>query len=97
MDFEIVWTKRAVEGYENVINYLKENFTDKEIIDFVSSTNKFFETLRRHPELLRRTLRQKNVHRGPINPLTILTYRIKVRKKQIELINIIGARQKPLV
>lgn len=96
MAFEIVWTQRAIAGYERIVDYLEENFTDKEIIHFVSSTNKFFETLQEYPELLRKTSRQKNVHRGPINPLTILTYRIKVRKKQIELINIRGARQKPL-
>jgi hypothetical protein len=59
-------------------------------------TNKFFENLVLHPELLRKSARHKNLHRGPINPLTILTYRIKPHKKQIELINIRGARQKPL-
>lgn len=32
MAFEIIWTKRAVAGYENIIAYLEENFTEKEII-----------------------------------------------------------------
>jgi len=96
MAFEIVWTRRAVKGYDNIINYLESNWSDREVSRFVIETNKFFESLMLHPELLRKSARYKNLHRGPINPLTILTYRIKPRKKQIELINIRGARQKPL-
>jgi plasmid stabilization system protein ParE len=96
MAFEIVWTKRAAAGYENIINYLEANWSDKEVSRFVVETNKFFENLILHPELLRKSAKHKDLHRGPINPLTILTYRIKPRKKQIELINIRGARQKPL-
>jgi len=65
MAFEIIWTKRAIAGYDRIIRYLAENFTDKEIIQFVSSTNKFFETLQEYPELLRKTSRHKYVHRGP--------------------------------
>ncbi|MDB5004546.1 MAG: hypothetical protein JWQ34_2771 [Mucilaginibacter sp.] len=96
MAYEIVWTKRAAAGYENIIYYLETNWSDKEVSRFVVETNKFFENLILHPELLRKSAKHKDLHRGPINPLTILTYRIKPRKKQIELINIRSARQKPL-
>jgi plasmid stabilization system protein ParE len=95
MAFEIVWTKRAAAGYDNIINYLETNWTDREISNFIIETNKFFEILMLHPEILRPSAKNKWLHRGPMNKLTILTYRIKPKKKQIELINIRGARQKP--
>ncbi|WP_426670783.1 type II toxin-antitoxin system RelE/ParE family toxin [Mucilaginibacter sp. McL0603] len=96
MAFEIVWTKRAIAGYDRIINYLIENWSEREITNFITETESFFEVLKTHPEILQRTSKQKNVYRGPINRLTILTYRIRPKVKQIQLINIRGARQKPL-
>ena len=95
MAFQIVWTKQAVKGYDKIINYLEENWSQKEVSDFVKEADLFFETLMVHPEILQKT-RYKNVYRGPINRLTIITYRIKPIKKHIELISIRGARQRPL-
>ncbi|NQZ78621.1 MAG: type II toxin-antitoxin system RelE/ParE family toxin [Ekhidna sp.] len=96
MALEIVWTKRAQNGYENIINYIKTYFSDKEVRRFVHQSNEFLKLLSQYPELLESTKSHKNLHRGPINKYTILTYRIKPRKKQIELINIRSVRQKPL-
>lgn len=96
MAFQIAWTKRAMAGYDRIINYLIENWSEREIINFIAEADSFFEILKEHPEILQKTSKHKNVYRGPINRLTILTYRIKPRLKQIQLINIRGARQKPL-
>jgi len=96
MAFQIIWTKRAAAGYDRIINYLQENWTDREIIKFITETDRFFELLLQHPEILQKTSKHKNLYRGPINRLTILTYRVKPKSRQIELINIRGTRQKPL-
>jgi len=96
MAFEIIWTKRAAKGYDRIVNYLNDNFSEREIIDFVADTDRFFETLSTHPEILQKTNKRKYIYRGPINKLTILTYQIKPINRQIVLINIRGARQKPL-
>jgi len=96
MAFKIIWTKQAIKGYDNIISYLKENWSEKEVSNFVKESDRFFETLIVHPEILQRTLKHKNVYRGPINRLTMITYRVKPIKKQIEIINIRGSRQKPL-
>jgi plasmid stabilization system protein ParE len=96
MAFQIVWTKRAIAGYDRIIHYLIENWTEREVINFVTETDSFFDILKDHPEILQKTSKHNNVYRGPINRLTILTYRIKPKLKQIQLINIRGARQKPL-
>ena len=66
MALEIVWTKRAEIGYENIINYLQTYFTDKEVRNFVRESNDFFNLLSKYPELLKKTTKQNNVHRGPI-------------------------------
>lgn len=96
MALEIVWTKRAIKGFEEIIEYLETHFTEREIGNFVMQSNEFFELLKQYPEMLERTGRQINVFRGPLNKYTILTYRLKPKKGQIELINIRSARKKPL-
>jgi len=96
MALEIVWTKRAESGYAKIIEYLTTHFTEKEIRKFIQESHEFFELLSQYPELLESTKKQKHVHRGPINKYTILTYRIKPQKNQIELINIRSSRQRPL-
>ena len=88
--------KRASAGYDRIINYLQENWTNRETVNFIAETDKFFELLVQHPEILQKTSKHKNVYRGPINRLTILTYRVKPKSGQIELINVRSARQKPL-
>lgn len=94
MALEIVWTKRAEKGFAKIVEYLGTHFTDKEVRKFVRQTSDFLELLSQYPEMLENS-KSKSVRRGPINKYTILTYRIKPRRRQIELINIRSARQKP--
>lgn len=82
-------------GYDKIVRYLEQHWTDKEIRNFVRESDEFFTLLSQYPELLQKTGKHKNVYRGPINKLSVVTYRVKPRKQQIELINIRGAKQKP--
>jgi plasmid stabilization system protein ParE len=95
MALTLVWTKRAEQGYARIVRYLEEEWTDKEVGNFVRETKHFFDLLAENPHMLEPTGNHKNLYRGPINRLTILTYRYKPRKKEIVLVNIRGARQKP--
>lgn len=96
MALKITWTPRAEQGYDKIIEYLEKNWTDKEISKFIVETKMFLKLLENNPYLLEPSETRKNVFRGPLNRLTVLTYRIKPLKKQIELLNIRSARQKPL-
>lgn len=96
MAVKLVWSKRADQGYARIVKYLEEKWTDKEVRGFVQETNRFFELLKENPFLLEPTRNHKNLFHGPINRLTMLTYRYKPRKKEIVLINIREARRKPL-
>jgi plasmid stabilization system protein ParE len=95
MALKLVWSKRAEQGYASIVRYLEEEWTDKEVSNFVRETKHFFDLLKENPHMLESTGSQKYLYRGPINRLTILTYRYKPRKKEIVLVNIRGARQKP--
>ncbi len=96
MAVKIYWSKRAVQGFENIVNYLEKEWTEKEVRRFIKETNHFFELLQKNPRLLESTKFRKNLYRGPINKLTILTYRYYPRKNEIILVNIRSSRRKPL-
>jgi len=96
MAVKLVWSKRADQGYARIVKYLEENLTEKEVRNFVQETNRFFDLLKKNPFLLEPSGSHKNLFRGPINRLTMLTYRYKPRKKEIVLINIRETRRKPL-
>ena len=96
MALKLVWSKRADQGYAHIVKYLEGRWTDKEVSNFVRETKHFFDLLTENPHMLEPTGKRKNLYRGPINRLTILSYLYKPRKKEIVLVNIRGARQKPL-
>lgn len=96
MALEIVWTKRAINGYDKVISYLEENWTEREVQNFVKETAEFFDLLIAFPEILEKSGKQKNVYRGPLDKHSIITYRLKPRSKQIQILNIRSAKRKPL-
>lgn len=96
MALEIVWTTRAEKGFEKIITYLEDNWTQREVENFVQSSFAFFDLLAKRPHILARSSKQKCVYRGPMDNHNILTYRLKPRKKQIELLNIRSSKRKPL-
>jgi len=95
MALKLVWSKRAEQGYARIVRHLEEEWTDKEVSNFVRETKRFFDLLAETPHMLEPTGSNQYLYRGPINRLTILTYHYKPRKKEIVLVNIRGARQKP--
>jgi len=96
MAIKILWSKRAEQGYANIVKYPEEEWTDKEIGKFIQETNHFFELLKENPHILEPSKRHNNLFHGPINRLTMLTYRYKPRKNEIILVNIRSTKRKPL-
>jgi plasmid stabilization system protein ParE len=96
MAVELVWSKRADQGYSRIVKYLEDEWTDREVQNFVRETKHFFDLLKKNPRILEPSKSHKDLYRGPINRLTIITYRYKPRSKKIVLVNIRDARKKPL-
>ncbi len=96
MALEIVWSKRAEKGYDKILRHLEEEWTEREIRNFIDETRQFLSLLEKNPHLLEPSQVRKNIYRGPMNRLTIVTYRVKPRIKLIELLNVRSSRQRPL-
>lgn len=94
MAYKIVWTIKAVDGYDAIINYLELNWTDKEIVNFIKETERIFALLSKHPETFQRSIKHKTLYHGLLNRLTLFTYRIKINKKEIQILTVRSTRQK---
>ncbi|MBN1119392.1 MAG: type II toxin-antitoxin system RelE/ParE family toxin, partial [Bacteroidales bacterium] len=75
MAIKILWSKRAEKGYDNIVKYLEKEWTEKEVSRFIRETNHIFKLLKQNPYMLEQSQSHSNLYRGPINRLTILTYR----------------------
>ncbi len=96
MALKIIWSRRAEQGYDRIVGYLIDNWSEKEVRIFIQETSKFFELLSENPNMLQKSSGRKNLYRGPMNRLTMITYRLYPRKKVIELVDIRSSKQKPL-
>lgn len=63
MALNIVWTKRAAQGYDRIVAYLNENHTEKEVRRFLQETQSFLMLLQQYSKMLQETPQQKHVHR----------------------------------
>lgn len=95
MGFEVVWTKQALDTFAHNIDYLQQHWTEKEIVAFTKKVTNILAAVREQPLMYRKSDKLKNVHVGVIIKQVSLVYRVKSRKKEIELIAFIDTRQDP--
>ncbi len=89
---EIRWTKEALDTFENVISYLDKNWTEKEILNFIISSNKVIDFIAEYPNMFRKTTKQ-NVREALITPHNLLIY--KIYPHHIDLLVFWDTRKNP--
>lgn len=95
MALKIVWTPKALEGLDEVLEYLKIYWTEKEILILEQKIEQFKDQVKKMPLLYPTTGKHKYVRKAVISKHNYIIYRIKPRKKVIELIYFKASKQKP--
>lgn len=96
MALEIVWTPQAEKGLDKVLEYLEENWTQKEILNLEGKITELTERISKYPKICPSTGKYPNVRKGLVDRNNYIIYRIRPRKRTIEIINFRGTKQKPL-
>ena len=91
--YRIIWTLRAFENLKRIINYLEENWTDKEIKNFSYRLNIYLAFIEKKPRSFPASKNKLNIRRAVITKHNTIYY--KIRKDTIALIAIIDNRQNP--
>ncbi len=96
MALKIDWTPQAENGLDDVLEYLQEEWSAKEIIALEKRILALMERISKYPKICPPTGKYPNVRKGSIDKNNYIIYRIRPRKKTIEIINFRGTKQRPL-
>jgi plasmid stabilization system protein ParE len=89
---EIIWTAEAEKTFEQVIEYLQQQWSDKEVAKFVEKVIEVTEHISRHP-FAYRSAGKEDVREAVITKQNILLYRIA--GKRVYLLYFWDTRKNP--
>lgn len=79
---QVVWTKRAIIRFDEIVNYLEDEVSEESANKFVNNVYSLIDKLKKYPEIGRRSRRRKTVRQYRIDKYRKLYYR-KYGKKLI--------------
>jgi len=93
MAYKIVWSEQAITSFDRIIKYLEENFSKKEVASFILTTNKRLVLISLMPKLSRLVTKSTGRRKAIIHKRTVLFYRIKQRRLEVELLSFLDTRR----
>ena len=94
-DAEIIWTARAKITFYNVLNYLDENWTRKELDQFYKRTLLTINAIRKNPKIFPVSTKNKDIRKAFIDKNNIFFYKTDVPENRIYLLSFFDTRQNP--
>jgi plasmid stabilization system protein ParE len=91
--YKILWTAFALKELEKTIEYLEENWTEKELRTLAESIEEKLVLISQNPNLFQASDNKKNIRRVVIQTYNTLYYRFE--NEQIEIISFFSNRQNP--
>ena len=91
--YKLLWSERALADLQNIINYLAENWTQKEIQNFARRLDKRLDLIAINPALFPKTAKRKNMRRSVLTKQTVIYY--QTRENIINIVALFNPRQSP--
>jgi plasmid stabilization system protein ParE len=91
--YKIYWTEFALTELEKTIEYLKENWSDKELENLALDLEKTLSLLSHQPTLFQVSDIKKDVRRVVVSKFNTLYYRMNGNK--VEILSFFSNRQHP--
>lgn len=88
--YKIHWTPNALDELAQTIEYLRNNFTEKEISKLALKIEEIVQLISQNPEIFQKSEIQ-NIYRVPILKFNTMYYRVK--DKRIEILSFFSNRQ----
>ncbi len=92
---KIIWTRTAKLSFAGILDYLNENWTQREIDNFADETRNVILQIQKNPLMYIASSNAKNIRKGFVNKKVSLFYRVSKRKKEITLLMFWDNRQNP--
>jgi len=91
--YKILWTHNAIAELKSIIQYLQENWTERELKNYSQELDHTIELISKNPELFQVSKKKKNIRRAVIAKYTNLYYRIN--SNSVEILSLFSNRQSP--
>ena len=92
--YKLIWSDEAIEGLKEIVFYLGNKFSEKDVKKFAKKLDKQLEIIQLNPELSPISQGSENIRRSIVAKLTSIYYRID--NDTVNLISIIDNRKKPV-
>ena len=83
---KISWAPKARRTYFEVIEHLEKAWTEREIQNFINEVDNLLEQIKQNPEMFEESRKKRNVRKGFVTKQNTLYYRVRPRKKELQLI-----------
>ncbi len=90
MALRIDWTTEAEFTYDAIVFYLEQEWSEREVKNFISRVNEVLKLISKNPMLYKRS-KQKGIHEAVVSKHNTLYYRVKT--ESIDLLNFWDNRQ----
>lgn len=91
--YRLQWSDQALADLKNIINYLTENWTQREIQNFARRLDKRLNLIVANPELFPKTSRRKHVRKSVLTKHTVIYY--ENRDRVVTIVTLFDPRQNP--
>ena len=95
MAIVIKWANEAKKTFDKNINYLEEEWTDREIKNFIKQTNNTLLRIVAQPEMYAASQKSESIRKAQINKYIVLYYRYYPTKKEVILLTFRHNKQHP--
>lgn len=91
--YKLIWSNEALSNLKNIIDYLEDRWTTKEIQKFSRLLDKKLQLIERNPLLFQASPNSNELRRCILSKQTTIYYKIKNR--QIYIVTLFDNRQDP--
>jgi plasmid stabilization system protein ParE len=82
----VIWTLKALKTYFKVSDYLQSEWGLAVVRNFADEVEKMIQSIKANPHMLEVSRKYKNIRKGFVTEHNTMFYRIKPRKKEIEIL-----------
>lgn len=91
--YKVVWSKKAVQGVDNIVEYLDKNWGTKITDDFLAKLSRQITLISRQPELFPLVEGKKYIRRAVLTKQNTIFYEFK--NNRVEVLYVFDTRQNP--
>jgi plasmid stabilization system protein ParE len=93
MDRQIIWTPQAENTLTQIVEYLEQNWTEREIQKLFLRIDKTVSLIQQNPKVFRCISKKNNLHEALVTKQNVLIY--KITNRDIFLISFWDTRRNP--